>query len=251
MSTVTSGPDDGPPLPPPPTHFLYIFFLTLSVPIYQLNILSGTVCVLIMIIADYAYCYRWTPDESLSPPPHSSPLPPLFFFNPFSAHPLTDCSVRHSMCIDYDYHWLCLLLQVDPWLESAPPPPNTTLIIPSELVSWQRAGQIVCVCVYCVHVCVCACVRACLPVCECDSPLGHAHAVWLVADLWGLVGQVVLVDVDAQGNVLVLKVGLHLLTGLLQQAQLLERLAYSLLQRLLDAVNHLHLLHTRRKEKID
>ena len=143
-----------------------------------------------------------------------------------------------------------------PLMRVCPPTPTpTTLIIPSELVSWQRAGQIVCmcVCVCCVHVyvCVCACVHACVPLCVHNSPLGHTHAVWLVADLRGLVGQVVLVDVDAQGNVLVLKVSLHLLTGLLQQAQLLERLAYSLLQRLLDSVNHLHLLHTRREEKID
>ena len=97
-----------------------------------------------------------------------------------------------------------------------------------------------------MYVCVCARMRTCMR----NSPLGHAHAVWLVADLRGLVSQVVLVDVDAQGDVLVLKVSLHLLTGLLQQAQLLERLAYSLLQRLLDAVNHLHLLHARREEKI-
>ena len=47
--------DESPPTPPPP--FFLIFFIPFQCP---LNALSGTVCGLIMIIADYVYCYKWT-----------------------------------------------------------------------------------------------------------------------------------------------------------------------------------------------
>lgn len=46
-------------------------------------------------------------------------------------------------------------------------------------------------------------------------PFGHSERVWLEADVGRPVGQVVLVDVDAERNVLVLEVGLHLLSCLL------------------------------------
>lgn len=75
-----------------------------------------------------------------------------------------------------------------------------------------------------------------------NSPLGHSQTVWFVADLRGPVSQVVLVNINAKSDVFVLEVSLHLLAGLLQQTQLLKRLVYPLLQRLLDAINHLHLL---------
>ena len=65
-------------------------------PALQLNTLSGTVCVLIMIIADCVYRYRWTPDESL-------PLPPTPLYYPFRtsflAESLADCVHVCIVCL--------------------------------------------------------------------------------------------------------------------------------------------------------
>lgn len=85
-----------------------------------------------------------------------------------------------------------------------------------------------------------------------SSPLQHAGRIGLEANGGRLIRQVVLVDVDAEGDVLVLEVGEDLLTSLLKHAQLLECLVDVLLQLLLDAFDHLlFLLNTMQQCLID
>lgn len=78
-----------------------------------------------------------------------------------------------------------------------------------------------------------------------DLPLWYPQGVWFEADAGWPVGEIVLIYIYSQGNVLVLEVSLELLSGFLQKTQLFKGISNFLLKSFFDSLNDLYFLLTK------